>query len=271
MSDIQPLFLGNWKMNLRPAEVRTFAEQFLRGFTPSASGIPDAGFAAPFTSLSALRDCFKRGSGILVGAQNAHWLDNGAHTGEISPPMLKDVGMDFVIIGHSERRQFYGENDKHVSLRAKATIKHGLKAVVCVGETQEQFEANITRQVVESQVRGSLEGLTRDDTFGLIIAYEPVWAIGTGLAATPEIAAKVHTEIRVLLRSLFGKEAGETIPILYGGSTTADNVAALMAGADINGALVGGASLKPDGFNQLIENGRKAAEAVAAAAETPPA
>ncbi len=255
---IQPLFLGNWKMNLMSAEVRAFAAQFNELFSPNPSGKSDAGFAPAFTSIGAALEAFGSQSQVLIGAQNVHWLDSGAHTGEISAPMLKELGAKFVIIGHSERRQFYGETDGAVSKRAKTAISHGLTAVVCIGETKEQFEAGITANIVDAQLDGSLSGLTAAECANLVLAYEPVWAIGTGLAATPEIAAKVHLQIRRKLITLFGAAAGESLPILYGGSTTPKNVAELLSQKNINGALVGGASLKPDVFWELINNGRNA-------------
>lgn len=240
-----------------PEEAKTFAEGFLSSYVPLADGTADVGFAAPFTTISAVRESFSSQKGILVGAQNVHWLENAAHTGEISVSMLKDQGVDFAIVGHSERRQFYGENDADVAKRAKAAIAGGLKAVVCIGETQQEFEAKATAEVVATQLKGSTAGISANETNNLVIAYEPVWAIGTGLAATPQIAAEVHDQIRSLLEELFGVDAGRTIPILYGGSTKPDNVEELLQQKNINGALVGGASLKPEVFAELVKNGRK--------------
>lgn len=243
---------------MMPEEVKAFAAEFLSEYTPASDGVADVGFAPPFTSLAVTLECFAGTPGIRIGAQNVHWRDSGAHTGEVSVPMLKELGVDFVIVGHSERRQYYGESDDHVALRAKAAITQSLTAVVCIGETREEFEAGKTADVVDTQIKGSLNGLTPEDTENLVIAYEPVWAIGTGLAATPEIASGVHDQIRKKLCGLFGDTQGSSIPILYGGSTKPDNVGPLLANREINGALVGGASLKPDMFNQLIKNGRAA-------------
>ena len=253
---IQPLFLGNWKMNLTNSEVHKFAAEFCKIFVPSNNGIADAGFAPAYTSIAAAVEAFRSCPQILIGAQNAHWLASGAHTGEVSLAMLKEIGTSFVILGHSERRQFYGETSEVVAKRAKAVIAAGLTAVVCIGETKEQFESGITKQVVETQLKCSLAGIDASECSKLVIAYEPVWAIGTGLAATPEIAANVHNQIRSLLTSTFGSDAAGSLQILYGGSTTPANITELMAQENINGALVGGASLKPDVFWQLIENGR---------------
>ncbi len=253
---IQPLFLGNWKMNMLKSELAAFAEEFLKLYTPAAKA--DAGFAPPYTLCGAAAESFKRAPGILVGAQNAHWLASGAHTGEVSVPMLQEQGVQFVIVGHSERRQFYGETDASVAKRAKAVIAAGLTAVVCIGETKSQFEAGETSKVVSTQLKGSLDGITPEDCSKLVIAYEPVWAIGTGLAATPDIASAVHDEIRVLLASLYGANIAGAIPILYGGSTTPANIAELVSRKNIDGALVGGSSLKPGVFWDLVKNGRTA-------------
>ena len=257
MKTKQPIFLGNWKMNMLPEEVIRFAESFLEQFTASQD-FADTGFAAPFTSLPSLQEVFFDAAGIRLGAQNAHWEDSGAYTGEISAPMLRYWGVDFVICGHSERRQFFGETDQAVAKRAKAVISSKMTAVVCVGETKEQFEAKETEAVVSQQLRASLEGIGPADLDNLIIAYEPVWAIGTGLAATAEIAGSVHAKIRAELSQLYPADKAAGVSILYGGSAKPDNVAELLAEQDINGCLVGGASLIPDAFAALIENGRNA-------------
>ena len=257
MAAIRSVFLGNWKMNLLPKDVDLFAQKFI-GLFASNEDMSDVGFAPTFTSImSAVQTMSKRG--IMIGAQNAHWLDNGAHTGEISVPMLKDANIDFVILGHSERRQFYGETDENVSKRALAVLRQGLKAVVCVGETKEQFQAGETKNVVKTQLSSSLNEIPLDFLQNLIIAYEPVWAIGTGLAATPEIASQVHSEIRSFVVQKWGNAAAN-LPLLYGGSTTPDNVERLVSDNNINGALVGGASLKPEVFAELVKKGRKAKE-----------
>lgn len=252
------LFIANWKMNKTCAEAKDFCAQFLKKYSPSPAGESDIGIAPPYTLLSTLYEAVADKTGILIGSQNVHWLDNGAHTGEISPLMIKEVGAKFAIIGHSERRQFYGETNRGVAKRAANAIKHGLLAIVCVGETREEFESGSTEKIVEAQLNGSLEGLSPDQTVNLVIAYEPVWAIGTGLAATPDIALKVHLFIRKFLVKTFGENYGVRIPILYGGSTTPDNVSSLLSQENINGALVGGASLQPDVFWTLIEKGRAA-------------
>ncbi len=242
-------------MNLTASETKEFCREFLANF--SAKSPADVGIAPPLTSLSALSEALGSDSGVLVGAQNVHWLESGAHTGEVSAKMLCESGVQFVIVGHSERRQFYGETNAGVAKRAKAAIDVGLTTIVCVGESEEEFKAEQTSEVVTEQLREGLTLIESSDVSKLVIAYEPVWAIGTGLTASPEIAEGVHKFIREGLVSKFGA-AGKEIAILYGGSTKPDNIAELMSRPNVNGALVGGASLKPDSFNELIEAGRAA-------------
>lgn len=258
MTALPPLFIANWKMNMLEEEANRFAQIFLEKHSAKENSQADVGFAPPITALKATVSNFDSRPGILVGAQNIHWLETGAHTGEISAPMLSEQGADFAIIGHSERRQFYGESNEGVAMRSAAAIKHGIKAIVCVGETKDDFQSGKSLEVVKQQLYGSLGELSADDTKNLVVAYEPVWAIGTGLAATPELASNIHTSIRAELIKLFGEEKGSLIPLLYGGSTKPDNIAALMGCTEINGALVGGASLLPETFASLIEIGRKA-------------
>ena len=241
---------------MRPVEVRAFFDEFRDLFSPAESNAFDTAIAPPHTSLFIARECLAGVDGIFLAAQNVHWRDSGAHTGEISPLMLLDSGVSLAIVGHSERRQFYGETDADVALRAKAAAKHAIRPIVCVGESLSSFEAGQTTDVIEKQLKNSLQGLDADDAERLVVAYEPVWAIGTGRAATPQIIAAVHRGIREKLKVLFGS-IGEAVPIIYGGSTTSENIGAIMACEGVDGALVGGASLKPDTFWQLIEAGRK--------------
>jgi triosephosphate isomerase len=251
------MFFGNWKMNHLQADAEAFAEKFAELFTPRADGVTDVGFAPPVTSLPALTKHLSAVSGITLGVQNVHWLPNGAHTGELSTDMVKDAGAEFAIVGHSERRQYYAESDETVSQRAKAAIEAGLTAIVCIGETKEQFEKKITQDVIKSQIEGSLAGIDAQDMQSVIVAYEPVWAIGTGLTATPEIAQDVHAFIRSELSNKYGEAIARQTVILYGGSAKPDNIAELMACPDVDGGLVGGASLKPDSFWELVNNGRQ--------------
>lgn len=193
-----------------------------------------------------------KGSNVGVGGQNMYHEAEGAFTGEVSGPMLLDIGCKYVILGHSERRQFFGETDSSVNKKTHAALKFGLTPIVCVGETLSEREANQTSSVIDSQVRGSLAGLTAEQAESIVIAYEPVWAIGTGKTATPAQAEEVHAQIRALLTELFGSSTAEQIRIQYGGSVKPDNAAELMSQPNIDGALVGGASLKVDTFAAIV-------------------
>lgn len=208
--------------------------------------------APPFTNLQIASEALQN-TQICLGAQNLHWEEKGAFTGEISPLMLKDMGCTYVIIGHSERRQYFGETDETVNKRVNAALKHSLMPVVCVGETLQQREAGTTLAVVEGQVRGGLAGFTSEQARHFTIAYEPVWAIGTGRAATPKDAVEVHTLIRKILAELFGKERADSICIQYGGSVTGENIESFIRETEVDGALVGGASLKADSFAKIIQ------------------
>ncbi len=192
-----------------------------------------------------------------MGAQNMHWESKGAFTGEISAKMLVDIGCSYVILGHSERRQLFGETDQGVNKKAKAAFSHGLLPIICVGETLDQREKNQTLEIVKRQLQGCLDGLAPAQVEACTIAYEPVWAIGTGKAATPEMAQEVHRMIRDYVAEHFGPSVAQTLRIQYGGSVTPDNARSLMIQPDIDGALVGGASLQADSFSQIIHNGKK--------------
>jgi triosephosphate isomerase len=210
----------------------------------------DVAVCPPFVCLADVCDTL-RSTEIKVGAQNMHWEPKGAFTGEVSASMLIDAGCSFVILGHSERRQFFGETDDGVNRKLRAALAAGLCPIVCVGETRQQRESNQTEQVVRAQVSGSLAGLAPEQAAKLVIAYEPGWAIGTGLTATPAQAQDVHAFIRQLLAGSFGR-AADSIRIQYGGSVKPDNIAALMNERDIDGALVGGASLEVDSFVKIV-------------------
>ena len=212
----------------------------------------DIAVAPTATALSSVAALLK-GTNIALSSQNVHWADHGAYTGEISVPMLQEIGCAWAIIGHSERRQYFGETDEGVNKRAAAAIKAGLGAIICVGETLAEREAGKTLEVVSTQVKGALKGLTSEDSKLLVIAYEPVWAIGTGKVATTAQAQEVHAHIRSLLKAQFGEEAGAAVRIQYGGSVKPGNAAELLAQPDINGALVGGASLKAADFAAIIK------------------
>ena len=242
---------GNWKMNKTAAEAKAMIDEL----KPMVAGLENVeiGLAPTFTSIAAALEAAK-GSNIKIGAQNIHWAESGAFTGEISAAMLQELGVDFVIIGHSERRQYFGETNETVNLRTKAALAADLQAVVCIGETLEEREGDKTEAVLEAQLKEGLAGLTAADAANIVIAYEPVWAIGTGKTATKEMAQETQAFCRKVLTDIFGAEAAETIRIQYGGSMKAANSAELVAQQDIDGGLIGGASLKADTFCELIKN-----------------
>lgn len=243
------LLAGNWKMFKTADEAASFAKDL----SARVSDVRDRDIliCPPYVYLQLVVNAFS-GSPVKIGAQNVFWEDQGAFTGEISAPMLRSLDVSAGIIGHSERRQYFSETDETVNRRLKACLRAELLPIVCVGETLGEREAGKTIQVVKTQLSGGLNGLQAVDAGRIVIAYEPVWAIGTGKTATPEIAQEVHAAIRSHLAGLFGKDAAEDIRILYGGSVKADNIDALMAKADIDGALVGGASLDASSFERII-------------------
>ncbi len=243
------LLAGNWKTIKTADEAASFAKDL----SARVSDVRDRDIliCPPYVYLQLLVNAFS-GSPVKIGAQNVFWEDQGAFTGEISAPMLRSLDVSAGIIGHSERRQYFSETDETVNRRLKACLRAELLPIVCVGETLGEREAGKTIQVVKTQLSGGLNGLQAVDAGRIVIAYEPVWAIGTGKTATPEIAQEVHAAIRSHLAGLFGKDAAEDIRILYGGSVKADNIDALMAKADIDGALVGGASLDASSFERII-------------------
>ncbi|MDX9978850.1 MAG: triose-phosphate isomerase [Lentisphaeria bacterium] len=240
---------GNWKMNKTVAE----AAQLLAGLKACAGqiGNVDVAVCPPNTTLASAVAALK-GTPIMVGAQNVHWAASGAYTGEVSAAMLKELAVDCVIIGHSERRQYFGETDATVNQRTKAALAAGLLPIVCVGETLAEREAGKTEQVVRTQTEAGLAGLTPDQAAIVTIAYEPVWAIGTGKTATPAMAQEVHAFLRGVLAGMFGTDAAGKIRIQYGGSMKPDNAAELLAQPDIDGGLIGGASLKAEDFLAIV-------------------
>ena len=244
-----PFIAGNWKMNKTVGE----AIDLVRELKTAISGLKgvEVAVAPPFTALHAVRKELE-GSSILLAAQHLYWEEKGAFTGEVSPLMLKEVGCHYVIIGHSERRQFFGETDETVNRRMKAALSQGLKIIFCIGETLKEREEGKTFSVIERQVEGGVKGLGHQDMRSMTIAYEPVWAIGTGRTATPDQAEEVHQFIRKKLEKLYSREISEEIRIQYGGSVTPENVKGLMSQADIDGALVGGASLKAEVFSKIV-------------------
>ena len=244
-----PVIAGNWKMYKTIMEAVDFIAK-IKPVVDKANHC-EVVVAPPFTALAAVAKAAK-GSKISVAAQDLHWDKEGAHTGDVSAPMLVDVGCTHVIIGHSERRHDHGETDEQVNRKLKAALAAGLTPIVCVGETLAEREAGQTQRVLERQFTGGFAGLTPQDFSRIIIAYEPVWAIGTGRTATPEMADESHRSLRELARRQFGEGLASQVRILYGGSVKPENVGGLMAKEEIDGALVGGASLRPDSFLALV-------------------
>ncbi len=246
-----PVIVGNWKMNLTRSAAADLVNA-LRTQIDNVKGV-EVGVCPVATVLAAMAPLLE-GSPIGLGAQNIHWADSGAFTGELSGEMLREVGCTYAIAGHSERRQYFGETDARVNERAKAALRWDITPIICVGETLEQREANQTIDVVSTQIRGCFADWTAEEARQSIVAYEPVWAIGTGKTATPEQAQEVHAMIRGLLAELFDTATAQSIRLQYGGSVKPSNVRELMAQPDIDGALVGGASLKADDFVPLVRH-----------------
>jgi triosephosphate isomerase len=240
---------GNWKMYKTPEQTSEFFAKFL----PLVAGAAHADvlICPPFVNLAAAVAAAK-GTNVVIGGQNCFWEKEGAYTGEISAPMLAAAGAAAVLIGHSERRQYFGETDATVLKRTVAALDAGLLPVVCVGERLEEREAGKTEAVLETQFRDGIAGLAPEQFARIVVAYEPVWAIGTGKVATPEMAADAHRALRALAAARYGKEAADKLRILYGGSVKPDNVKGLMAQPEIDGTLVGGASLDPAGFASIV-------------------
>lgn len=245
------IIAGNWKLNNTTKEAVELVTLLKRGLCDVAD--VDMVVCPVATALTDVKDVLIE-SNIGLGAQNMFWEDSGAFTGEISAPLLKEIGVQYVIIGHSERRQYFGETDETVNKKIKAALAHDLIPIVCVGEVLQERENDKTFQVIKKQCEGAFSGLTAQEMEKIVIAYEPVWAIGTGKTATPGQAQEVHKFIRQLLVKLYDENVAETIRIQYGGSVKPENSAELMSQPDIDGALVGGASLKADSFINIIKN-----------------
>jgi triosephosphate isomerase len=253
----RPFIAGNWKMHMTIPE----ALEFVKRLQETSSGIEAAQCVVipPFTALSEVSKALE-GSTVLLGSQNAFWEEKGAYTGEISAQMLKDAGCTFVVIGHSERRQYFGETNETVNKKIKATLAHGLVPIMCIGESLDEREKGETIQKVGTQITEGLNGLETADIRKIIIAYEPIWAIGTGLTATPDQAQEVHSFIREKLAEKHGNDVASYAIILYGGSVKPENTFSLLKEKDIHGALVGGASLKADSFAEIAKEAIKAYE-----------
>lgn len=240
---------GNWKMFKTASETRTFAEE-LKNALPRAKRCSII-LCVPFVNIPAAIKVLKD-SRVAVAAQNLHWEEQGAFTGEISASMLSELGVKYVLIGHSERRQFFSETDVTVNKKVQAALRAGLRPILCVGETLEQRELGVTGDLISYQVRSALAGVSADQMRHVIIAYEPVWAIGTGKTATPEQAGEVCGTIRTVLRKLYGARVARGSTIQYGGSMNPQNAERLLAQSDVDGGLIGSASLNPDDFLQII-------------------
>ena len=260
----KPIIAGNWKMNLLQADAKALFEgikSYVKDY--SATELPTVIIAPTFTSLCAVGcvkcDCGCGGNKINIAAQNCHWENSGAYTGEISVEMAKDAGCSYIIIGHSERRQYFSETDEMINKKAKAIIAGGLIPIICCGETLEQREAGVTDEHIASQIRAALAGISSEDVAKSVIAYEPIWAIGTGKTCDSAEANRVIAMIRNVVKEVAGAEAADAIRILYGGSVKPNTIEEQMSQSDIDGALIGGASLKADSFNEIIANTMKVA------------
>jgi len=247
------LIAGNWKMNKTLTESKLLIQEIKDGFEKIKLKNVDVVICPPYTSLHLASELLKN-SNIKIGAQNVFYKDYGAYTGEISAPMLKDIGCEYVIIGHSERRQFFNETNYLINLKVKNALQNNLKVILCVGETLDERENNIHLKIVDEQLTLGLKEINGDGMKNVIIAYEPVWAIGTGKTATPEQAEEMHKELRISLANLFGEEVSEQTLILYGGSVNENNSFNLFKMPNIDGGLIGGASLKAESFLKIIQS-----------------
>ena len=244
------IIAGNWKMNMLPNEAMSFINE-LEPYAKNAKC--EIILCVPYTDLfySLLT---AQNTNIKIGAQNMHWEEAGAYTGEIAPNMLKCINVEYVIIGHSERRQYFAETDETVNKKIKSALKHELNPILCVGETMKQRELGLEEEIIKQQVIGALEGIPKEQAEKIVIAYEPIWAIGTGKVATKDVANNMIKLIRKEIESLYNKEVANNVSILYGGSVNKNNAKELFETSDIDGALVGGASLKVDEFNEIIKS-----------------
>ena len=244
----KPIIVGNWKMNKTPSE----ALEFMKGIEEILTGneAADYGVGAPFVDLDV---CCKNAKNLIIAAENCNELDSGAYTGEVSVPMLKEVGITYCIIGHSERRTYYAETDAHCAAKAKRLFADNIIPILCIGETEAQYDAGQTADVIKSQLKGSLAGLDASEVARMVIAYEPIWAIGTGKSATKEIAEDCCKLVRDTVKDLYDDATAQAVRIQYGGSVKPTNIKEYMACEDIDGALIGGASLKVDSFKEIID------------------
>ncbi len=257
MAQRQRLIVGNWKMHKTVPEARDFVEQLAGLLSKSPPANVTIIIAPPFTALQVVAEALAtqgltKTPPVLLAGQDVHWEDLGAFTGEVSVPMLKDAGCRYVIVGHSERRRYFGETDATVKMKVAAVLRHGLRPILCVGETWEQRSGGQTQQVLSGQLTEALSDVEKDRAADVVVAYEPVWAIGSGRPATAEQARDAHRHIRATATALWGQETGERPPILYGGSVTPDNIREFLALREVGGALVGGACLDPAQFAKIL-------------------
>ncbi|MDD3149661.1 MAG: triose-phosphate isomerase [Candidatus Gastranaerophilales bacterium] len=249
----KPIIAGNWKLNNLSSASVELVNEIMDG-VKNETILPEIVVAPVFVSISAVNDAIKKcGCGkVKLAAQNCYWEESGAYTGEVSVPMLQEFGVEYVIIGHSERRQYFSETDEMINKKAKAVLEKGLIPIICCGETLEQREEGITDAHISSQIKGALEGISKEDVAKSVIAYEPIWAIGTGKTCDSTEANRVIKMIRNVVAEVAGAESADAIRILYGGSVKPDTIEEQMAQSDIDGALVGGASLKADSFVNIV-------------------
>jgi len=245
MRDI--IIVGNWKMNKNNAETKAFFEA-VDPVAKTNKGL--YGVGVPFTDL---KTALYEAKNLIVAAENVHFEDSGAFTGEVSVPMLEELGVKYCIIGHSERRQMFGDTDETVNKKAKKLLAAGITPILCIGETEAEYDAGKTKDVITSQLNGSLKDIPAEEYKNIVIAYEPIWAIGTGKSASVEIAENCCKLVRDVVKDMVGEEAADAVRIQYGGSVKPGNIVEYMAQEDIDGALIGGASLKPDSFIEIIE------------------
>lgn len=251
----KPIIAGNWKMNKTVQEAKDFVNELPA--LPDTNEV-DSVICAPTLQLDALVNLTKEGvaEGLQIGAQNAHFEDSGAFTGETSPAALEDLGVKYVVLGHSERREYFGETDEDVNKKALAVFSHNMTPIICVGETLDEREANKAESVVGDQVEAALKGFTEEQVKSTVIAYEPIWAIGTGKSSTSEDANQMCAHVRKVVANAYSQEAAAALRVQYGGSVKPENIKEYMAQSDIDGALVGGASLKVDSFVALLEGAK---------------
>ncbi|MBC8591446.1 triose-phosphate isomerase [Lachnospiraceae bacterium NSJ-29] len=244
----KPIIAGNWKMNKTIKEALQLVEE-IKSFNLDKK--VEAVVCVPFIAIKDVKKSLES-TDIKLGAQNMHWEENGAFTGEISPLMLKELGVDYVILGHSERRQYFNETDETVNKKMKSALEHNLKPILCVGETLQEKETGKEKEIVKAQITKAFQGINKEEIKNIVIAYEPIWAIGTGKTASADDANEMIGFIRNAIEEIYGKEAKKSIRIQYGGSVKPDNIAELMSKTEVDGALVGGASLKADDFQRLV-------------------